>query len=85
MEPIQTALYDNQERVQEYAIEHTEKIAEWFNKEFGKLEAILKEKLADLESLATDRTKAEQRAEEARKNKEWLDNIQKKIEYILEI
>ena len=83
--PIQDALYDNQELAQKYAIKHSKEIAARFNKEFDRLDAVLKKKLADLEGLATDRTKAEKRAEKARQNKAWLDAIQDKVESILEI
>jgi hypothetical protein len=66
-------------------MKHSKEIAERFNGEFDRLDAILKKKLEDLEGLATDRTKAEKRARIAQQNKEWLDAIQDKVESILEI
>lgn len=82
---IQEDLYKYQERAQKYAIKHSKEIAMRFNQEFDKLDAVLKNKLTDLESLATDRIRAKKRAEEARQNKAWLDAIQDKVESILEI
>ena len=59
--PVQESLYDNGDVAKEYAIQQSERIARRFNKEFVRLDGILKEKLAELESYATDKEKAEER------------------------
>lgn len=83
--PIQKALVENQEKAEKYALKSSKEIARLFNIEFDRLDGILKQKLSDLEGLSTDKVKAEKRAEEARRNKKWLDDIQDKVESILEI
>ena len=83
--PIQDSLLDNVDAAKKYVKEGSKKIAERFNQEFDRLDSVLKTKLAELESLTCDEAKARARAEKARVNKKWLDNIQKKVESILEI
>lgn len=83
--PVQSAFYDNGQTAKEYALRGAKRLAEHFNLEFDQLDSILKEKLANLESLTVDAKKAEKRTEQAKRNKEWLDNIQNQVESILEI
>lgn len=83
--PIQVSLNENAEAAGEYAKKGSKEIAERFNQEFERLDGLLEKKLTELESLTGDKAKAEARAEKARKNKKWLDDIRNKVESILEI
>ena len=83
--PIQDSLLDNAVAAKKYAKKGSKEIAERFNREFDRLDSVLKAKLAELESLTGDEKKAKARAEKARENKKWLDDIQNKVESILEI
>lgn len=82
--PLQSALYYNGQIAKEYAVQIAKKMAVYFNKEFEHLDLgnILN---SELESLIIDAYKAEQRVEQAKSNKAWLDNIQNRLESILEI
>ncbi len=83
--PIQEEVYDNGDASQEYAKNQAKRIAEYFNDEFEYLDGILKEKLAELKSYATDKEKADKRLKETEKRLQWLNDINKRIEDILEI
>ena len=50
-----------------------------------RLDGILKEKLAELESYATDKEKAEERIKESERKLSWLEQIKAKVELIVEI
>ena len=78
-------MLDNAVAAKKYAKKGSKEIAERFNREFDRLDSVLKAKLAELESLTGDEKKAKARAEKARENKKWLDDIQNKVESILEI
>lgn len=83
--PIQKAIAENQKRATDYALKHSKEIAKQFNEEFGRLDSILQKRLSELESLTSDHDKAKERAEQARRRKAWLDDIQNRVESILEI
>ena len=46
---------------------------------------MLKQKLSELESYATDKSQAEKRIKETEKRLKWLEGIQKQVASILEI
>ena len=54
-------------------------------KEFERLDDMLKQKLSELESYATDKSQAEKRIKETEKRLKWLEGIQKQVASILEI
>ena len=83
--PIQQNLSENGDAVGKYALKQSKKIAELFNVEFKRLDDILKSKLAELESYATDQKKAEERIKESERKLAWLEKIRAKVESILEI
>lgn len=57
-----------------------------FNKrEFKRLDDILKVKLTELESCATDKEKADERVRESERKLKWIEEIKAKVESILEI
>ena len=82
---IQTLIYDNGENTIKYATKQSANILRAFKKEFEKLDNILKEKLDQLKSYATDRTRAEARIQESKKRLEWLKSIKAEVESILDI
>lgn len=83
--PIQDSLWENGENARKYALKQSKRIAEIFNAEFKRLDGILIQKLAELESFATDKEKAEERIYESERKLEWLYAIKAKVESILEI
>jgi len=83
--PIQSGLYDNGKAARDYASKQSKQIAERFNDEFKRLDGILKDKLVELESFATDKEKAEERVKKSEHKLKWLEQIKAKVESILEI
>ena len=82
---IQTLIYANGENTIKYATKQSANILRTFKKEFEKLDNILKEKLNQLKSYATDRTRAEARIQESEERLEWLESIKAEVESILDI
>jgi GTPase Era involved in 16S rRNA processing len=83
--PVQQNLYDNGDGACKYALKQSKRIAERFNEEFKRLDEVLKAKLSELESFATDKEKAEARIKESERRLKWLEQIKAKVESILEI
>ena len=61
IQPVEKHFYSNGESARKYALFQSERIAEYFKLEFIRLDEILKTKLSELESFASDKDKAEQR------------------------
>lgn len=83
--PIQEQLYENSSSAQDYAKEEAKRIKEAFAKKFDELDNLLNTKLEELKACATDEKKAQKKLEEAQSRLEWLDNIQTKVNAILDI
>lgn len=83
--PIQEQLYENSSSAQEYAKKEAERIKEAFAKKFDELDNLLNMKLEELKACATDEKNAQKKLEEAQSRLEWLDNIQTKVNAILDI
>lgn len=83
--PVEATLFENGESAIKYALQQSKKIAERFNAEFKRLDNILKAKLAELESYATDQEQAEERIKESERKLAWLEEIKGKVASILEI
>lgn len=83
--PIQEIVFDNGDAARTHAIKQSNRIAALFNKEFKRLDSVLKDKLKELESFATDQEKAEERIKESERKLTWLETIKTKVESILEI
>jgi len=83
--PIYQSLSENSDAALSYAKNQSKKISDSFNKEFKKLDDVLKAKLNELESYATDHKKAEERIKETKRRLEWLNDIKGKVDSILEI
>lgn len=83
--PIKENVVNNGELAQKHAIKQSNRIVSSFNKEFERLDSVLKQKLSELESYATDKTKAEERIRETEKRLAWLEEIKDRVASILEI
>lgn len=83
--PIKETVINNGELAQKYVIRQSNRIAASFNKEFERLDDMLKQKLSELESYVTDKSQAEKRIKETEKRLKWLEGIQKQVASILEI
>ena len=85
LKPVQKGIYENSNCAINYAYEQSDIIKKKFNDEFKKLDNVLKRKLDELKSFATDREKAEERIRESEHKLKWLESIKREIESILEI
>ncbi len=83
--PIKKQLLDNNKSAIAYAKEQTEAIKKAFNTEFDRLDKLLNDKLAEFEKCANNQKDAEAVIKETEERLKWLNNINKKIESILDI
>lgn len=83
--PIKETVVNNGDMAHKYAIKQSNRIVASFNKEFSRLDSVLKQKLSELESYATDKTKAEERIKETERRLAWLKVIKYRVASILEI
>lgn len=83
--PVQEIVYENGDNAKSYALKQSNRIAAAFNKEFKRLDDVLKRKLNELENYATDKEKAEERIKETEQKLKWLEEIKAKVESILEV
>lgn len=83
--PVQEIVYENGDNAKSYALKQSNRIAADFNKEFKRLDDVLKRKLKELENYATDKEKAEERIKETEQKLKWLEEIKAKVESILEV
>lgn len=83
--PIKRSLVEEGNQAQKYTIKQSNRIVASFNMEFERLDGILQQKLAELESYATDKTQAEERIKETERRLAWLEVIKKRVASILEI
>ena len=83
--PVEKYLSNNGDAVREYAREQSKKMAESFDKEFNRLDQVLKMKLTELENFLTDKGKIDDRLKDSEKKLKWLNDIKIEVESILEI
>lgn len=83
--PIKENVLNNGDFAQKYAIRQSNRIVASFNKEFERLDGVLKQKLSELESYATGKTQAEKRIRETGERLAWLEVIKNRVTSILEI
>ena len=83
--PIKEIVVNDGEFAQKHVIKQSNRIVASFNKEFERLDGVLKQKLSELESYATDKTQAEERIKETEKRLAWLEVIKNRVASILEI
>lgn len=83
--PIDKGLIENAAAAQKHALQQAQNIANSYSEEFARLDNILQEKLAEMQSYVTEQDKAEERIRETSERLAWLENIQKEVESILDI
>jgi len=83
--PIQEQLYQNSDSAITYAKEQTVKIKQAFSQKFAELDKVLKKKLQELEECAKNNQDVERRIEESKGKLKWLEEIQAKVNSILDI
>lgn len=82
---MEKQLFDNSDNAVKYAKEQTYNIKACFSKKFAELDNVLNKKLAELEVCATDEKNVEKMIKETKKRLMWLEDIQLRIQAILEI
>lgn len=85
LQPIQDVIFENGDNAVKYALKQSKKISESFKNEFERLDGLLKNKLDELKSYATDKDKADERIKETKRKLKWLEEIKGEVESILEI
>lgn len=85
LSPVQEIIYENGEGAKKHATKQSNRIASKYNQEFKRLDDILKAKLDELKIIAGDAEKAKERIKESERKLEWLANIKRKVESILDV
>ena len=83
--PIQETLFENKEKAVIYAKDQAERIKNNFSRKFDELDKVLQNKLQELKECVTDEKVAEEKLEDSKRKLEWLEDIQYRINKILEI
>lgn len=83
--PIQENLYGNSAAAVKYAKEQIRKIKKDFAGKFDELDQVLKQKLDELKACAIDEQVAEEKLADSRRKLEWLEDIQARVNAILDI
>ena len=83
--PIEEQLYANSQNSKKYAEEQTKKIKKDFLSKFNDLDKVLKKKLDELKSYATDMEYTEKKLADLKFKLKWLEGIQNRINEILDI
>lgn len=83
--PIEANLFKNKDEAIKYAKEQTALIKKNFSTKFDELDKVLEAKLNELRSCASDKEKAEKQLAESKERLAWLENIQTKVDSILDI
>lgn len=83
--PLQGQIVVNSNEAKKYAKNQTQIVKDIFKEKFEELDAVLLNKLEELNLCAKDAENAEKRLKETQEKLNWLENIQTEIESILEI
>ncbi len=83
--PIEDTLIQNGESALKQALYQSQRIAEKYEKEFVRLDDVLTKKLRELKQITSDKTNKEKLINDAQGKLNWLDNIKKRVDSILEI
>lgn len=83
--PIQKQLYDAGDSAEKYSQEQVRLIKKGFKKKFEELDALLETKLQELKLCTGDKESVDKMLAETECNLLWLENIEKRIQEILEI
>ena len=83
--PVQEGLYKYSNAAVAYAKSQTTKVQNEFKKKFDELNEVLKQKLQELKDYTKDSEDVEAKIKESQRKLKWLEDIQMKIEAILDI
>ena len=83
--PIEENLRDNKDEAVKYAKKQIKEIKAAFSDKFDELDDLLKSKLNELKKCVGDKETVEKQLAESRARLEWLENIQGKVNSILDI
>lgn len=83
--PIQEKLYENSNNSVVYAKEQAKNIKKAFAEKFDELDMVLKQKLKDLEDCANNEKNVDAQIQKSQAKLQWLENIQAKINAVLDI
>lgn len=83
--PIEETLYENSAAAVAYAKDQAANIKKDFAGKFAELDKVLQNKLDELKACATDEKAAEKKIEDSRRKLEWLEDIQDRVNAILDI
>ena len=83
--PIEETLFENSAAAVEYAKEQAKNIKKDFAGKFEELDRVLQKKLDELKACATDEKAAEEKLVDSRRKLEWLEDIQHRVNEILDI
>jgi GTPase Era involved in 16S rRNA processing len=83
--PVRKKLLEERKRVLDYAETETQRVIEYFEVQFDKVDNILSEKAKELEKAASSEKEAKKALEEAENLKTKLDKIWTELDMILEI
>ena len=83
--PIQKKLYEYGQSSEKYAKGQVEDIKREFSKRFDQLDAILQKKMNDLAACNASKETLTAALEESSRNLKWLEEIQTRIQAILDI
>lgn len=83
--PIEERLYENRSSAVDYAKQQTRLVKKAFAKKFDELDEVLSSKLKELEEYAKDNANIEARIKDTQEKLAWLEEIQRKVNSILEI
>ena len=78
-------MYENSAAAVKYAKEQTKKIKKDFTGKFDELDRVLKQKLDELKACAIDEKVAEEKLADSKRKLEWLEDIQARVNAILDI
>lgn len=83
--PVEAHLYKNTNNAIEYSKEQTETIKKAFSEKFDELDKVLKDKLTELQSYTEEGDKVKALIAETQARLNWIEDIQNKVNDILEI
>lgn len=83
--PIKDDLVTNGEAAEKHAIKEANKIVVSFKNEFMRLDKVLKDKLAELETYAKNKEHTEERIKQTEQRLAWLEQIKRNVAAILDI
>lgn len=83
--PIQKQLYSNSNKAIDYAKNQTKEIKRAFYDRFDELDKVLGEKLEELKNCVSDKETVEKVIKETQERLRWLEDIQTRIQGILDI